>query len=219
MSLKDEILKNEELLLNEFGKNFNLSIKYFMRKIKALNNDGDIVKFLNNPSLRTIKKDQYDAIHEAGYKTAVDIMNEYKGNICSATEIEDLKEGDLLTSITICSLANNFNHQKGMYYNKDKNIILLKTQIKNGVYADSWIERDKKIKYYLENEKETYNYINKTYSHIPNIVCNEIIEQKNTDTKVYLFYRYADGNRYYFGGEYKPVMFIEENKAIILDRI
>lgn len=219
MSLREEILKNEELLLKEMGKDFNLVIKYFMGKIKALNNDGDIIKFLNNPSIRTIKKDQYNAIHEAGYKTAVDVMNEYKGNICPATEIEDLKEGDLLTSITICALANNFNHQKGMYYNKDKNIVLLKTQIKNGAYADSWIERDRKIKYFLENEKETFNYVNKTFSHIPNIICNEIIEQENKETKVFLFYRYADGNRYFFGGEYRPVLFVEGNKAIILDKV
>ena len=219
MSLRDEILKNEELLLKEFGKDFNLAIKYFMGKIKALNNDGDIVKFLNNPSIRVIKKDQYDAIHEVGLKTAIDIMDEYKENICPATEIEDLKEGDLVTSLTICALANNFNHQKGMYYNKDKNIVLLKTQIKNGAYADSWIERNQEIKYFLENEKESFNYINKTYTHIPNIICNEIIAQKNTDTKVYLFYRYADGNRYNFGGEYKPKSHCDNNKAIILVKV
>lgn len=219
MSLRDEILKNEELLLKEMGKDFNLAIKYFVGKIKALNNDGDIVKFLNNPSIRIIKKNQYDAIHKAGLKTAIDIMNEYKEDICPATEIEDLKEGDLVTSLTICALANNFNHQKGMYYNQGENIVLLKTQIRNGVYADNWIERDKKIKYYLENEKESLNYARKTYTHVPNIVCSEIIEQKNKDTKVYLFYRYADGNRYFFGGEYKPVSFIEGNKAIILDKV
>lgn len=219
MSLRDEILKNEELLLKEMGKDFNLAIKYFMGKIKALNNDGDIVKFLNNPSIRTIKKDQYDAIHKAGLKTAIDIMDEYKEDVCPATEIGDLKECDLVTSLTICALANNFNHQKGMYYNQEKNIVLLKTQIRNGVYADNWIERDKKIKYYLENEKESLNYARKTYTHVPNIVCNEIIEQKNKDTKVYLFYRYADGNRYFLGGEYKPVSFIEGNKAIILDKV
>lgn len=219
MSLREEILKNEELLLKEMGKDFNLVIKYFMGKIKALNNDGDIIKFLNNSFIRTIKKDQYNAIHKAGLKTAIDIVNEYKGNICPATEIEDLKEGDLLTSITICALANNFNHQKGMYYNKDKNIVLLKTQIKNGAYADSWIERDRKIKYFLENEKETLNYVNKTFSHIPNIICNEIIEQENKETKVFLFYRYVDGNRYFFGGEYRPTLFAEGNKAIILDKV
>lgn len=219
MSLRDEILKNEELLLKEMGKDFNLAIKYFVGKIKALNNDGDIVKFLNNPSIRIIKKNQYDAIHKAGLKTAIDIMNEYKEDICPATEIEDLKEGGLVTSLTICALANNFNHQKGMYYNQVENIVLLKTQIRNGVYADNWIERDKKIKYYLENEKESLNYARKTYTHVPNIVCSEIIEQKNKDTKVYLFYRYADGNRYFFGGEYKPVSFIEGNKAIILDKV
>lgn len=219
MSLRDEILKNEEFLLKEMGKDFNLAIKYFMGKIKALNNDGDIVKFLNNPSIRTIKKDQYDAIHKAGLKTAIDIMNEYNGEICQATEIDDLQEGDLVTSLTICALANNFNHQKGMYYNADKNFILLKTQIITGIYSDNWIERDKRIKYYLENEKNVLSYANKTYSHIPNVVCNEIIEQKSKEIKVYLFYRYADGNRYFFGGEYLPVSYVEGNKAIILEKI
>ena len=124
-------------------------------------------------------------------------MNEYNGEICQATEIDDLQEGDLVTSLTIYALANNFNHQKGMYYNSDKNFILLKTQIVTGVYSDNWIERDKKIKYYLENEKDVLSYANKTYSHIPNVVCNEIIEQKSKEIKVYLFYRYADGNRYF----------------------
>lgn len=219
MSLRDEILKNEELLLKEMGKDFNLAIKYFMGKIKALNNDGDIVKFLNNPSIRTIKKDQYDAIHKAGLKTAIDIMNEYKDGICSATEIEDLKEGDLVTSLTICALANNFNHQKGMYYNQEKNIVLLKTQIRNGVYADNWIERDKKIKYYLENEKDNLNYINKAYTHMPNRICRDIIEGKNCDAKIYLFYRYAGGNRYFFGGEYESISFVEDNRAIILSKL
>lgn len=33
MSLRDEILKNEEFLLKEMGKDFNLAIKYFMGKI------------------------------------------------------------------------------------------------------------------------------------------------------------------------------------------
>lgn len=219
MSLRSEIIKNEKFLLVHFRRDYKLAIKFFIKKVESLRTDGDIVKFLNNKSIMKIKKEQYDSIHEMGYKTAIDIMNEYKGEVTPATEIDNLVEGDLITSLTICSIVNNFNIQKGMYYDEEKRVIILKTQLEDGVYEDGWIEECKKIKYCLENEKNVENYKYKIYAHIPNRVCKEIIMGEDKITKVYLFYRYTDGGNYYFGGEYKPTSFVDNNTAIVLEKI
>ena len=218
MTLKDKILDNEKVLLENFSNEYKLAIQYFMAKIESLPTDGDIVKFLNNPSIKRIKKKQYDLFHSRGFKTAIDIMSEYNNDNLDYTCVQDLEIGSLVNALTICAIANNFNHQKGMYYNESEDILLLKCQVKNGQYGDRWLTRNRKLLYFLQTEKESNNYINKKFSHKLNQICREIIEGENKHTKVYIFYRYSRGDRYFYDGEYIPTEFAEDNRAIILDK-
>lgn len=219
MSLKEAIINNEKLLLDNFSNEYGLHIKYFIAKIQSLPKDGDIVKFLNNPSIRHIKKKQYDLFHNRGFRTAIDIMNDYDLSDLECTTLENLEVGELVNALTICAMANNFNHQKGMYYNEKDDILFLKTQLKNGQYGDRWIKRNRELLYYLQTEKEELFYTTKKFSHKPNLICRDIIEKINNHTKVYLFYRYNGGNRYFYDGQYAPIEFVENNRVIVLKKL
>lgn len=216
-SLKEEILGNETRLLDKFGNEFGASIKLFIKKIESLAKDGDIVKFLNNPSIIDIKKEQYDTIHEKGMKTAIDIMNEYNKDNLDYTSVIDLMIGDKLNSMILCAMANNFNLMLGMYYNENEDYVLLKSQTSDGQYNDKWID-DRKMMYYLQNEKKD-KYGSRDFSHIPNQLCRDIILNLNTHTKVYLFDRKSKKEDYVFCGEVRPISFCNQNKCIILEKI
>lgn len=213
-TLKEQILNNEKILLKNFSEQYGLAIQFFIKKIEALDKDGDIVKFLNNKCILSIKKDQYDLFHKNGYKTAIDIKNEYDKTNLEYSRIENLEKDELVNTMMISVYANNFNSQKGMYYNQDDDILILKCQVKKGQYDDRWTVRNKEMIYFLQDEKENIRYINKEFKHVPNQICRDIIENKNTHTKVYLFFRYSSGDRYFFAGECKIEGFLEGNKAI-----
>lgn len=215
-SLKALILKNEDKLLNKLGEKYELSIKLFKKKIESLKNDGDIVKFLNNPSILEIKKEQYEDTHSLGLKTAIDIMNEYDKKDISFTSIDDLKINDKVSTMTICALANNFNLMLGMYYNEKEDIIILKSQTTGGDYNNRWIN-DNNLQYYLQTEDES-KYQSLEFSCRPNQICRDLILNINSHTKVYLFNRTFKNEDYTFCGEVKPVKFINNNKCVILSK-
>ena len=191
MDLKKSILENENILLN------NMEANTFWIK----------------------KKEQYTAIHNAGLKTALDILDSYDKSKLESISIDKIKENDLLTAMNISALANNFNIQKGMYYNEKNDFIIIKSQIKDGPYDNHWIIRNSQMKYYLETEKFTDVYYNLQFSHLPNRICRDIIIGYNNHTKLFLFYRYNNGDRYFFAGQYKPIKFVEDNRAIIITKI
>ncbi len=215
-SLKDRILKNEDKLYEEFKDDFGLAIKYFKAKIESLREDGDIVKFLENPSILDIKKDQYDKTHSRGLKTAIDIKNEYDKTNLKYTTINDLNKNEEVNSMMICSIVNNFNVMLGMYYDELTKSLILKCQIKDGPYEDRWIEKDKVLYYCLQNETDE-NFAKLSFSKYPNTVCKNIIFGYDLDTKVYLFYRYNKSDNYTYAGEVKLEKFTNGNKAIIVN--
>lgn len=129
-TLKEQILNNEKILLKNFSEQYGLAIQFFIKKIEALDKDGDIVKFLNNKCILSIKKDQYDLFHKNGYKTAIDIKNEYDKTNLVYSRIENLEKDELVNTMMISVYANNFNSQKGMYYNQEDDILILKCQVK-----------------------------------------------------------------------------------------
>ena len=215
--LKEQILNNEKELLKNFGNQYGLAIQFFIKKIEALEKDGDVVKFLNNKCILDVKKDQYELFHSHGFKTAIDIKNEYDKSQLEYSEIQELEKETLVNTMMISVYANNFNSQKGMYYNKEDDILILKCQINKGQYNDRWIVRNKEMIYFLQDEKEDIRYINKDFKFLPNQVCRDIIEGANKHTKVYLFFRYASGDRYFFAGECKIKQFEYGNKAVLLE--
>lgn len=215
-SLKKQILSNEYKLLSAFSNEYGQAINLFIKKIESLPTDGDIVKFLNNPSILDIKKDQYDLFHSNGYMTALDIMNEYDKDGLKCTEISYLKSGDKINTMTLCALANNFNLMLGMYYNDKEDYIILKSQTTDGDYNNKWID-DKNMQYYLQNEKEG-KYQSLEFSHQPNKVCRDIILNINSHTKVYLFDRSSKYEDYTYCGEVKPIKFINNNKCIVIQK-
>ena len=212
--LKKLILKNEENLLSLFGNDYGINIKLFKKKIEALRYDGDIVKFLNNDSILEIKKEFYDLIHKYNQKTAVDLMNEYPKENLLYTSIKNLEIGEKVNTMTICALANNFNMMLGMYYNQEENILILKSQTRDGDYHDKWINETDLV-YYLQNEKEE-KYQSLEFSHQPNQICRDIILKLNSNTKVYLFTRNNKDEEYIYHGEVTPVKFLNNNKCILI---
>lgn len=216
-SLKQQILNNEYKLLSVFSNEYGQAINLFIKKIESLPTDGDIVKFLNNPSILDIKKDQYDLFHSNGYMTAIDIMNEYDKSGIKCTEITGLKLGDKINTMTLCALANNFNLMLGMYYNKEDDFIILKSQTIGGEYNNKWLDENRML-YYLQTEKDE-KYASLEFSHLPNQICRDILLNLNDHTKIYLFDRNSNKEDYTFQGEVKPVGFLNKNKCIVLEKV
>lgn len=212
--LKQNILKNEDKLLSVFGKDYGVKINLFKKNIEGLRYDGDIVKFINNSSLYDIKKDFYDLVKGKGYKTAIDIVNEYKKDNLTYTSISNLKVGEKINTMTLCALANNFNMTLGMYYNEKDDILILKSQMHNGYYDDKWINSND-ILYCLQSEKKA-KYQSLEFSNKPNQICRDIILRLNSSTKVYLFTREKKYEHYIFCGEVIPVKFLNNNKCILI---
>ena len=215
-SLKEQILENEDRLYKEFKDDFGLAIKFFKAKIESLREDGDIVKFLENPSILDIKKEQFDKIHSKGMKTAIDIKNDFDKSDLKYTTIDSLNLNQTVNTMTICSMANNFNVMLGMYYDDITKSLILKCQIKDGPYEDKWIEPNKKLYYCLKNETDE-NFSRLSFSKYPNTVCKNILFGYDLETKVYLFYRYNKNDDYTYAGEVKLEKFVNGNKAIIVD--
>lgn len=216
-SLKSLILENEDYLLTKIGDKYDLSIKLFKKKIESLRTDGDIIKFLNNPSILDIKKEQYDDTHSLGLKTAIDIMNEYdKSNVLSTT-VDNIKIGERINTMTICALANNFNLMLGMYYNEKEDFVILKSQTSGGDYNNKWLDSNN-LQYYLQSEDES-KYQSLEFSFKPNQVCRDILLNINSHTKVYLFNRDNKNEDYEFCGEVKPLKFVNNNKCIVISKL
>ena len=215
-SLKEQILENEDKLYKVFKDDFGLAIKLFKAKIECFKEDGDIVKFLENPSILDIKKEQYDKIHAKGMRTAIDIKESYDKSKLKYTTINDLKINDKVNTMTICSIVNNFNVMLGMYYDNATKSLILKSQIKDGTYKDRWIEKNKTLYYCLQNEAEE-NYSKLSFSKYPNTVCKNIMFGYDLDTKVYLFCRCNAKEDYTYFGEVKLEKFVSGNKAIIIN--
>ena len=199
-SLKEQILENEDNLYKVFKDNFGLAIKFFKAKIESLREDGDIVKFLENPSILDIKKEQFDKTHIKGMKTAIDIKNDFDKSDLKYTTIDSLNLNESVNTMTICSIANNFNVMLGMYYDDITKSLILKCQIKDGPYEDKWIEPNKKLYYCLQNETDE-NFSRLSFSKYPNTVCKNILFGYDLETKVYLFYRYNKNDDYIYAGE------------------
>lgn len=215
-SLKEQILENEDRLYKVFKDDFGLAIKFFKAKIESLREDGDIVKFLENPSILDIKKEQFDKTHIKGMKTAIDIKNDFDKSDLKYTTIDSLNLNESVNTMTICSIANNFNVMLGMYYDDITKSLILKCQIKDGPYEDKWIEPNKKLYYCLQNETDE-NFSKLSFSKYPNTVCKNILFGYDLATKVYLFYRYNKNDDYTYAGEVKLEKFVNGNKAIIVN--
>lgn len=215
-SLKEQILENEDRLYKVFKDDFGLAIKFFKAKIKSLREDGDIVKFLENPSILDIKKEQFVKTHSKGMRTAIDIKNDFDKSDLKYTTIDSLNLNESVNTMTICSIANNFNVMLGMYYDDITKSLILKCQIKDGPYEDKWIEPNKKLYYCLQNETDE-NFSRLSFSKYPNTVCKNILFGYDLETKVYLFYRYNKNDDYTYAGEVKLEKFVNGNKAIIVN--
>lgn len=215
-SLKEQILENEDRLYKVFKDDFGLAIKFFKAKIESLREDGDIVKFLENPSILDIKKEQFDKTHIKGMKTAIDIKNDFDKSDLKYTTIDSLNLNESVNTMTICSIANNFNVMLGMYYDDITKSLILKCQIKDGSYEDKWIKPNKKLYYCLQNETDE-NFSRLSFSKYPNTVCKNILFGYDLETKVYLFYRYNKNDDYIYAGEVKLEKFVNGNKAIIVN--
>lgn len=215
-SLKKQILENEDRLYKVFKDDFGLAIKFFKAKIESLKEDGDIVKFLENPSILNIKKEQFDKTHSRGMKTAIDIKNNFDKRNLKYTTIDSLTLNQKVNTMTICSIANNFNVMLGMYYDNVTKSLILKCQIKDVPYEDKWIEPNKKLYYFLQNETDE-NFSKLSFSKYPNTICKNILLGYDLETKVYLFYRYNKNDDYTFAGEVRLEKFVNGNKAIIVN--
>ena len=215
-SLKEQILENEDRLYKVFKDDFGLAIKLFKAKIESLREDGDIVKFLENPSILDIKKEQFDKTHSKGMRTAIDIKNDFDKRNLKYTTLDSLTLNQKVNTMTICCIANNFNLMLGMYYDNITKSLILKSQIKDGPYEDKWIEPNKKLYYCLQNETNE-NFLKLSFSKYPNTVCKNILFGYDLETKVYLFYRYNKNDDYTYAGEVKLEKFVDGNIAMIVN--
>lgn len=217
MNIKEKLIGNEMLLLKKFPK-YSTSIDLYISKLKQLTVDGDFYNFVLASGKNKI--DQYVDYSIHGYKSSVKIIAENLDNLdldkCTKPDI--LIKGNLYNSMIISALAKNFNVQTGMYYNKEDNIIVLKSEIGGTSFNDHWVIKDGTFHYFFQKEKNTDNYRTKRFKILVNLKTYENSIGLN-NSKVHFFCRYKDDFEYVYKGIVKPQELVSDNKAIILKLI
>lgn len=138
--------------------NFVKTLKSTRTKLSHFKKVGDLYRYYTKILHHGDEegKGLYQELKIKGLKTFEDLLPELKikfsKHLNDTTELEDLKEGIVLTKIEICCLANNFNHFVGMWEIKfGKRSLGIIASAKFGEdYGNAWIEKDTKLKYILQ---------------------------------------------------------------------
>ncbi len=120
------------------------------------------------------------------------------------------------SSLEICSIADNYNNQVGMYYLSGENAVIIKSTIEDNdrPYDDKWFQPDVVLRYFMQNEKDC-NVRTLNFSHKPNaVIFNSLMEQELVD--IYVFINKKKGDPYKYKGIFHPCGIISRNKAFLL---
>lgn len=216
-NIKNLILENEKILLNTFEK-YKQSINQFIKKIETINYDVILYDLVvrSFSSKEKVEQENYYNMH--GCKSARQIISEHKNELdfSDRPDLFFIQEGDKFTPLEICSMADNYNNQVGMYYLSGKNAVIIKSTVEDNdrPYDDKWIKSEIILRYFMQNENDinvkTLNFSHKSNS----VIFNSLMEQELLD--IYVFINNHKGLPYVYKGIYHPCGIVSKNKAFLL---
>lgn len=215
--IKNIILENEYKLLENFEE-YKQSINQYIKKLESIKYDAMLYNLIMRSFGSNEKAVQENKYNMYGFKSSRQLINEYKSylDLNDMPVLDKLIEGDTLSSLEICSLADNYNNQVGMYYLTGKNAVIIKSTVEdnNRPYDDKWLKGDIILRYCMQSEKpENVNTLN--FSHKPNaVIFNSLMDQSLLD--IYVFVNSSKGKPYVYKGIYHPCGLVSKNKAFLL---
>lgn len=215
--LKNEIIANEKVLLNKFTQ-YKQSINQFIKKLEGVKYDGVLYDLVTRSFLTKEKQEQENLYNMYGYKSSRQLINEHKNllNLNDRPNLSNIIEGQFYSSLEVCSIADNFNNQVGMYYLSGENSIIIKSTIEDNdrPYDDRWFKSGVVLRYFMQNENEA-NVKTLNFSHKPNsVIFNALMERELID--IHVFINKKKGDLYKYEGVYHPCGIVSKNKAFLL---
>lgn len=215
--IKEEIILNEKNLLMKFGQ-YKQSINQFIKKIECVKYDGILYDLITRSFASKEKQEQENVYNMNGYKSSRQLINENKPflNLNDRPNINNIAIGKEYTSLEICSIADNYNNQVGMYYLSGENVIIIKSTIEDNdrPYDDKWYKPGVILRYFMQNESEK-NIKTLNFSHKPNsVIFNALMERELIN--IYVFVNKKKGAPYIYEGIYHPCGIISKNRAFLL---
>ena len=215
--VKQLILDNEYKLLANFEQ-YSQSIKFFIKKLETVRYDAMLYELIVRSFATKEKVEQENCYNMYGFKSSRQLINEFKDSLDfnDVPKIDSLHEGDLCSPLEICSMADNYNNQVGMYYLTGRNSVIIKSTVEDNdrPYDDKWIKEGVVLRYFMQNEKEA-NVQLLSFSHKPNsVIFNSLMEQEILD--IYVFINKKKGEPYKYHGIFHPCGIVSKNKAFLL---
>ena len=215
--IKKIILENEKILLENFDE-YKQSINQYMKKLESINYDAMLYELIIRSFSSKEKALQENSYNMRGFKSSRQLINEYKNllDFNDRPNIDSLIEDGEYSPLEICSLADNYNNQVGMYYLTGKNCVIIKATVEdnNRTYDNKWLKGDIILRYFMQNESEL-NVNSLRFSHKPNsAIFNSLMEQELID--IYVFENKKKGTNYRYKGIYHPCGIVSNNKAFLL---
>lgn len=214
--IKKKILENELSLLSMFPQ-YKQSIQQLIKKIEKTNSDGVLYGILKSSLTGDYKKKQIDDYHSKNMISSFELISKNLDcvDINDKPYLETLIENENYSVYDICSLANNYNIQVGMYYVDDNNVIIKATVEDNDrTYDNRWVTNDIVLRYFMQRENDdclkTLIFRNK-----PNIAIFNSLMEGNL-INIYTFVNTKKHKDYTFKGIFHPCGLVCNNKAFIL---
>lgn len=214
---KKMLLNNEKELFKVFP-NYQQSINQLIKKVEVVKYDGVLYELILRSFGSNEKQIQEKEYNLKGYKSA----RQFVIDNCSLLDLTDkpnldnLFDGEMFLPVEICSLANNYNNQVGMYYLKNENAVIIKSTVEDNSrpYDDKWVKKNIILKYYMQSEKE--NALRTlVFSNTPNAkIFNALME--GSIINIYTFVNQRKGMPYEYCGVYHPCGLIDQNKSFLL---
>ena len=212
--LKDRLIENERKYLI-YNPERRQSAHQLISNINKITYAYDLINFIERSFTNPNKIMRFIEYNRNNLPTPIDIVNEYK-NIESLPRImvTNLKVGETYPSIMISALANNFNIQVGMYYIEfnNKPYVIVTAEISEGqdnvTYSNSWIIKNEKIRYMMQQPRNNLNFKNLPY----NKAIIDSYENK-TNLDVLVFYRSSRTNDFTYAGIFKVTKVNDDNSV------
>lgn len=215
--IKKIIIDNEKELLLNFDE-YKQSINQYLKKLESINYDAMLYELIIRSFSSKEKYAQENYYNMRGFKSSRQLINEYKNQLDfnDRPKLESLNIDDEYSSLEICSLADNYNNQVGMYYLTGCNSVIIKATVEDNdrTYDNKWLKGDIILRYFMQNESDI-NVSSLRFSHKPNsVIFNSLMEQELMD--IYVFENKKRGTEYKYKGIYHPCGIVSNNKAFLL---
>lgn len=205
-------IENFDDCVNKIFKNENISdpnnekIKKVFQELKGLKNSGDKFKYIENAK----REDGKNSIKDV-YKIIYDYAFEYKDLLLeNSTKVQNLVLGSFYTRKEISAVADFWNIQTGILFNKKSNNVFITVNTKtdyeyivNGkqILVQNIIDRNFNIKYYAQSNGYSSSSIYNSTAN--NELRNKIGNASNNENNGFIFvFEAIEKNKYKYIGKY-----------------